>query len=121
MSRAVILMLVAGLAACSTPPPPPVNPVIVGTIDGLYRGTSTRYQADSRNCPHPGLVTFNVLDRSFRYRLTGTLAVDVTVTPEGVVSGRTDDFTLTGEWNGTKIEGDVVGITCALHYRAIKR
>ena len=33
------------------------------TIDGVYRGTSTRFQADSRACPHPGLVTLYRAER----------------------------------------------------------
>ena len=122
--RTAIWFLLAGLAlaGCSSPPPPPPpKPVIVGTIDGLYRGTSTRFQADARTCPHPGLVTFTVQDRSFRYRLNGTQAIDATITPEGIVSGQFDDYTLTGDWNGTRLEGDVTNSQCAMHYRAMKR
>ena len=51
------------LAAPPAPPPKPPE-----SIDGEYRGTSTRFQADSRACPHPGLVRFDVSDNAFQYR-----------------------------------------------------
>ena len=119
-----MLLSLFALAACNPPPPPPPpppKPLPAGIIDGLYRGTSTRFQSDARTCPHPGLVTFSVLDRSFRYRLNGTQAIDATITPEGIVSGAVGDFVLTGDWNGTRLEGDVTSPTCALHFRALKK
>lgn len=64
---------------------------------------------------------FSVQDRSFRYRLNGTQAVDATITPDGMVSGAIEDFVLTGDWNGTRLEGDVTSPTCALHFRALKK
>ena len=123
MKSATLLLTLTTLAACSVPsPPPPPKPLpVAGTIDGLYRGTSTRFQADARTCPHPGLVTFTVQDRSFRYRLNGAQAIDATVTREGLISGQFGDFTLTGDWNGAKLEGDVTSATCAMHFRALKR
>ena len=58
----------AVLFACAHPPPPPAPPPAPAKIDGVYRGTSTRYQADSRACPHPGLVTLYVQNNQFSYR-----------------------------------------------------
>jgi hypothetical protein len=121
-TRAALLILLGGLSACgpSAPPVPPPAPRPTGTIDGLYRGTSTRFKAEDKSCPHPGLVRFEVMDRSFRYRLNGPITVDATVFPDGSVSGEAGGFTLRGDWDGQKLEGDVVSIICALHFRAVK-
>ena len=115
------MALLGVLAACgpSAPPEPP-KPRPVGTIDGLYRGTSTRFKAEDRSCPRPGLVKFQVLDGSFRYRLNCPITLDVTVSPDGSVVGQSNGFTLRGAWDGQKLEGDVVSILCALHFRAVK-
>ncbi len=123
MKPAMLLLSVLTLAACTPPPPPPPapKPLPAGTIDGYYRGTSTRFQSDARDCPHPGLVNFTVQDRSFSYRLNGTQTVDVTITPAGIVSGAVGNFILTGDWNDTRLEGDVTSPSCALHFRALKK
>ena len=118
-TRAILLVLLGALTACGpSGPPAPLRPI--GTIDGLYGGTSTRFKAEDRSCPHPGLVRFQVMNRSFRYRLNGPITVDAAIDPDGTVTGQAAGFTLRGEWDGQKIEGDVVSILCALHFRAVK-
>lgn len=119
----LLLALLGALGACgsSDPPPAPPKPKPSGTIDGLYRGTSTRFMAEARSCPHPGLVTFQVVGQAFNYRLNGPITIEATVDPDGTVTGDAGGFNLRGDWDGQKLEGDVVSITCALHFRAVKR
>ena len=123
MKSATLLLGLLTLVACTPPPPPtpPPKPLPDGTIDGTYRGTSTRFQSDARDCPHPGLVNFTVQERSFSYRINGAQRIDATITPEGIVSGAIGNFTLTGDWNGTRLEGDITSPSCALHFRALKK
>lgn len=121
--RACLLVLLGTLAACgsSGPSAPAALPRPTGTIDGLYRGTSTRFKSEAKSCPHPGLVRFQVISQSFRYRLNGPTTLDVTIYPDGSVTGAAADFTLRGQWDGQIIEGDVVNSICALHFRAVKQ
>ncbi len=122
LPRAVLLVLLGALAGCGqpAPPAPPAPPKPSGTIDGLYRGTSTRFRAEAKSCPHPGLVRFQVVDHTFNYRLNGPITVVASIDPDGTVTGEAGGFTLRGDWDGQKIEGDVVSIICALHFRAVK-
>ena len=113
------LVLLCGLTACGAPATP-AKPKPAGTIDGLYRGTSTRFIAQDKSCPHPGLVKFDVSNRALHYRLNWPTTVDATIDPDGTVSGQSAGYNLTGDWDGQKIEGDVVSVVCALHFRAVK-
>jgi hypothetical protein len=120
LARGFLLALLGTLVACGAPQPPP-KPKPIGTIDGLYRGTSTRFIAQDRSCPHPGLVRFDVMNGFFHYRLNGPIAVDARIDPDGNVAGDASGYTLRGDWDGQKIEGDVVSVFCALHFRALKQ
>lgn len=117
---AVFAALCAGLGACAAqaPAPPPKPPVIV---DGDYRGTSTRFQADSRTCPHPGLVHFAVFNNAFEYRWDGKTFVDATIAPDGSVAGGAERITLVGKQTGSTIEGDVTNGNCGLHFTVTKQ
>ncbi len=110
----------AVLTACApTPPPPPKPappPAPPPTIDGVYRGTSTRYQSDSRTCPHPGLVTLYVQNAQFSYRWDYTTWVDSSIDPDGTVRGQADRITLLGKRDGKHMEGDVTNGSCGLHF-----
>jgi hypothetical protein len=106
-------------AGCASPPPKPVAvapPRAPATIDGIYRGTSTRFQADSRSCPHPGLVTLYVQDHKFSYRWDYSTWVDSSIDPDGTVHGQADRITLVGKQHGKTLEGDVTNGTCGLHF-----
>src|SRR6516165_1742522 len=107
--------LCVAVAACSTPPPPkppepPPKPP--ETIDGEYRGTSTRFQADSRACPHPGLVRLQVIDSRFQFRWDANTWVDAAIAPDGTVTGSAESITLVGKQTGPRIEGDVTNGNC---------
>jgi hypothetical protein len=113
----------AGLAACAPAPPPPSAPPSKpsATVDGEYRGTSTRFQADSRGCPHPGLVRLEVIANAFQYRWDPVTWVDATIAPDGTITGGAERITLVGKQTGPKIEGDVTNGNCGLHFTATKQ
>jgi hypothetical protein len=120
---AVLAALCAGLGACAAkpPPPPPPPPKPPEPVDGEYRGTSTRFQADSRACPHPGLVHFYVVDHAFQYRWDYRTLVDAAIGPDGAVTGGAERITLVGRRTGPKIEGDVTNGNCGLHFTVTER
>lgn len=116
--------LCAALAACApksppTPPAPPPKPP--ETVDGAYRGTSTRFQADSRACPHPGLVWIVVNANAFQFQWDRNTLVDATIAPDGAVTGSAERITLVGRQTGPKIEGDVTNGNCGLHFTVTKQ
>jgi hypothetical protein len=132
------LLLALSVAACAGQPPPPPPPpraavVTPETTDGLYRGTSTRYQADSRACPYPGLVTLHVLSGQFTYRWNANNMVPSTIHPDGSVDGQLGEINLTGhvvlplagQTSGPgaamRIEGDVTNGQCGIHYTVSRR
>jgi hypothetical protein len=102
-------------AASATPPPPPDTP------DGIYRGTSTRFQADSRTCPHPGLVTLYVQNGQFSYRWNFGTWVDSSLDPDGAAHGQAIGITLLGKRSGKTLEGDVTNGVCGLHFTTTRR
>src|SRR5205814_1299618 len=87
-------------AMAAAPPTPPQ------TVDGEYHGTSTRFQAEKRTCPHPGLVRFDVIGRAFQFRWDGNTLVDATIGPDGTLSGGAERITLVGRQTNQKIEAD---------------
>jgi hypothetical protein len=112
------------LASCASPPPPTVaaapEPKALETIDGEYRGTSTRFQAEKRSCPYPGLVSIEVIGSAFQYRWDGKTWVDATIASDGTIAGSAERITLVGKQTGRKIEGDVTDGDCGLHFTATR-
>ncbi|HEY6433770.1 MAG TPA: hypothetical protein VIZ17_17460 [Acetobacteraceae bacterium] len=113
----------AAAAGCATAPPAPApvaqqKPAV--STDGTYRGTSTRFQADRRDCPHPGLVTLYVQDRQFEYRWKPQLYITAVIQPDGTVSGTGADVTLAGHQDDGTIDGDITNGACGLHFTAHK-
>ena len=129
MPKARIFLAVAScavMAACAAkPPPPPPAPAPApdpaGSVDGEYWGTSTRFQADMRKCPHPGLVKFTVFDGQFEYRWDYRTYVQSSIDPQNEVHGSAENITLVGRRNGQRIEGDVTDGYCGLHFTVRKR
>lgn len=120
-------MILAGCAGkpAPAPPPPPEPPPPVEIQTGVYRGTSTRFRADARGCPSPGLVTLTVQGRSFDYRWNNRISVLVTIAPDGSLS-RDDgdangDISVFGRATPDLIEGDISNAACALHFTARRR
>lgn len=121
----IALGFCAAAAGCATAPPPAATPVgqqapPAVTTDGTYRGTSTRFQADRRDCPHPGLVTLYVQDRQFEYRWKPQLYIPAVIQPDGTVSGTGADVTLAGHRDGNTIDGDITNGACGLHFTTHK-
>ena len=113
--RAAVCAVIAGCAQKpATPPPEPPKPQEM--VDGQYRGTSTRFQADSRACPHPGLVRFDVSGNAFQYRWDAVTWVNATIAPDGTITGGAERITLVGKQTGAKIDGDVTNGNCGLHF-----
>ena len=54
--------------------------------------TSTRFLAQSRTCPHPGVVTLYVQDGKFYYRWDYATWVDGSIDPDGAVHGQGDRY-----------------------------
>jgi len=115
--------LCAALAACapSPPPPPPAPPAPPPEpVDGTYRGTSTRFQADSRACPHPGLVLLVVQNGQFQYHWSYGVYIDASIAPDGTIHGSAPEFTLVGRRDGKHMDGDVTNGACGLHFTVAK-
>ena len=115
--------LCAVLAACAATPPAPAPtppPKPAATVDGEYRGTSTRFQAGSRACPHPGLVTIEVNANAFQFRWDPKTWVDATIGPDDTITGGAERITLVGKRTGPTIEADVTNGNCGLHVTVIR-
>jgi hypothetical protein len=108
----------AVLFACAPAPAPALKPPSVPTdpVDGVYRGTSTRYLAQSRTCPHPGVVTLYVQDNQFFYRWDYGTWVSASIAGDGTVRGQADRVSLLGKRDGKHMEGDVTNGVCGLHF-----
>ena len=116
-----VLCVALGACAAQPAPPPAPPPKPPDMIDGEYRGTSTRFKAGSRACPHPGLVRIEVIARGFQFRWDQNTWVDATITPDGSVTGGGESITLVGKQSGSKIEGDVTNGNCGLHFTVTRR
>jgi hypothetical protein len=132
MKAAILRTLLPALAAvlaasCAAPPPPAPSPqpaaeaVPPDTVDGEYHGTATRYQADSRTCPRPGLVTLIVWDSKFEYHWDQDIWMDAMIAPDGAVRGDAFGIALSGHTEGKRIEGDVTNGVCGFHFTVMKR
>jgi len=109
----------AGCGSRPPPKPPAPTPVLAPAperIDGIYRGTSTRFQAESHTCPHPGPVTLYVQNRKFSYQWDYATWVDSFIYAGGIVQGQAAGITLVGRKTGTTLEGDVTNGLCGLHF-----
>ncbi len=90
-------------------------------IDGLYRGSSTRYQADRRDCPHPGLIALMVQGGQFNYRWSNLTDVPGSIGSDGSVSGQAGSIAMSGRLDGDELQGDLTNGACALHFTAHRR
>ena len=117
--------LCAALAACAAPAAKPAAPAKAAADppgwDGAYHGTSTRFRAAARDCPHPGLVTLYVAQGQFYYDWSRGTDVVATVAPDGTVRGSGPGVTLTGVVHGRRMTGDVTDAACGLHFTVTRR
>ncbi len=118
---ALLAILCAGAAGCAAPKPPPPKPIVqADPIDGEYLGTSTRYQADSRGCPHPGSVSLVVWDNKFQYHWNREIWLDAAIADDGMITGSGPGLSLQGRVDGKRLEGDVTNGTCGFHFTVTK-
>lgn len=122
---ALMALLGIGLGACAEPAPAPVARATPGGVSGdfevLYRGASTRYQADARTCPSPGLVAIRPENGVFTYRLGGRVSIETTIIGDGTLAGNAQDYAITGTATADKIEGDIQSPQCGYHFRAMRK
>ena len=117
----ILLPLALGACAHRHPAAAPAASTVPagrnGGPDGGWSGTSTRFQADSRSCPNPGLVSTQVFDRQFELRW-GNRGADLTasIQPDGSIIGGGGDVTLSGKYTGERIAVDAITSACGLHY-----
>jgi hypothetical protein len=120
--RYVLLVAVALLPmACGAPTSPAAPPRSTEESSGLWRGTSTRFQALVRNCPHPGLVTLQIWDDKFQYRWDAGTYIDATIQKDGSITGQGPGITLVGTYVPRRIEGDITNGNCGLHFTVVKK
>lgn len=118
----VVIALCVALAGCAGAPPqradadPPKVALAAPIVDGFYRGTSTRFRANRRDCPHPGLVFLTVQGGQFEFRWNQLLDVPASIAPDGTIQGVGTDVTLTGRLADGTLSGDVTNGTCGLHF-----
>ncbi len=112
------LALCAALAACAAPPQAAsvARAAAPPDRDGAYYGTSTRFRADARNCPHPGIITLYVAQGAFYYRWTYGTDIEASIAPDGTISGSGPGIVLTGTIQGRRMDGNVVSAACGLHF-----
>ncbi len=118
--RCSLLVALTLLPAACASPPPPAAPKPAEETSGFWRGTSTRFQVESRTCPHPGLVTLQVWDDKFQFRWDNKTFVDAEIGADAVVRGQAPGITLVGKRAGKRLEGDVTNGECGLHFTVVK-
>jgi len=121
---ALVIGCAAFLAACAAPAKPASMapaPVAPPNWDGAYHGTSTRFRAAARDCPHPGLLTLYVAQGAFYYPWMQGTDVTATIGPDGIVSGGGPGITLSGRAHGHDLVGDVTDGVCGLHFTVRRR
>ena len=127
LAGALLLGCATPESAKTLPDPAPAPPPVAASetpsgIDGLYRGSSTRYQADRKDCPHPGLVTVYVQDRQFTYRWNPLIDVPAAIGPDGSITGQEGSIALSGRMlDGDQLQGDLTNGACALHFTVRRR
>ncbi len=90
-------------------------PGLIGSGDGDYRGTSTRFQVLRRTCPRPGLISTSIRNGVMFYRWENQY-IQARVLGNGTVQGALPGVQLTGTHDGTTVSGDVRDAQCGLHF-----
>lgn len=122
IARMTLLVALALLPeACGAPPAPAAAPRPSEDSTGTWRGTSTRFQAEAKSCPRPGLVTLQIWDDRFQFRWDGRTNVDSAIQADGSILGQAPGITLVGKRAGMRIEGDITNGACGLHFTVVKK
>jgi hypothetical protein len=108
------------LAGCA-PPVSAGNQAPLPSPDGVWRGSSTRFQVVSRQCPRPRLMTVSVQNSGFAYPWTPGSFIAVTIAPDGTLSGAQDDIAIKGKYTPGQITGDASNGLCGLHFTLMRQ
>ncbi len=117
--RPLLCLAIPGLlASCGVTPGTKAS---LANPDGVWRGTSTRSMAQSRRCPHPSLLRFDVLNRRFQYPWGQIALINVAINPDNTLIGQTGGIVVKGTYSAGRLEGDASTSQCGLHFTATKR
>ena len=83
---------------------------------GEWRGSTTRFQSDSRSCPRPSLLTVVVWDDRFEFRWDVNTRLNVAIEADGNVHAEAAGVSLTGKRDGNRMVGDATNGSCGLHF-----
>jgi hypothetical protein len=86
------------------------------SVDGDYRGTTTRVQVLSRTCPHPSPQLSLHVQAGITYYLWNNAYVTVSVLSNGTLSGAGPGVQITGTHDGSTMQGDVTDGQCTMHF-----
>jgi hypothetical protein len=98
------------LSACVQPAAQAVS------VDGDYRGTTTRVQALTRACPHPSPQLNLHVQAGVTYYLWNNAYIPVSVLSNGTLSGTAPGVQLTGTHDGSVMQGDITDGQCTMHF-----
>ena len=122
MRTLATMLLPLALAACAAPAPPAAPlPAAPPDWDGAYHGTSTRFRAAARDCPHPGIITLFVAQGQFYVPWSRGIDVLASIAADGTVSGGGPGVTVTGQAHGKRLEANAESAGCGLHYTVRRR
>ncbi len=104
------LALLSSLTACTG------GAVPLGSADGDYTGTATRFQALRRNCPRPRIHSAMQVRGGVLFYPWENQYIQASVLSSGTVTGSLQNTQLTGTYNGTVIQATVTDGQCGLHF-----
>ncbi len=121
--KPLAILLLAALAGCAAPAARPVPPRVAAAPDwdGAYHGTSTRFRAAARDCPHPGIITLYVAQGAFYVPWSGGVDVLARIGADGTISGGGPGVVVTGHVRGKSLVADAQSAACGLHYTTRRR
>jgi hypothetical protein len=113
----------AGLAGCAAPAPKPAAPraAVAPDWDGAYHGTSTRFRAAARDCPHPGIITLYVAQGQFYVPWSGGVDVLAQIAADGTITGGGPGVMVSGRARGKTLVANAQSALCGLHYTTRRR
>ena len=115
--KPLVLLTLAALAGCAAPAPKPPPPrAAAPDWDGAYHGTSTRFRAAARDCPHPGIITLYVAQGEFYVPWSGGVDVLARIGADGTITGGGPGVAVTGHVRGKALVVDAQSAVCGLHY-----
>ena len=125
MRTRAALLLLAGLAACSSGRPPPTAqraaPVMPpAAIDGRYQGIARLIRADTPGCPRSGPRVITVANGMLTLQYRGTprtsYELSATVSSSGAIHGSDGRGAIDGQISGNHMDLTVTSPICDVRY-----